>query len=485
MADGGRPASSSTARGAAKAEQEQEADSKALSFKSKYRSRQGLPDDWNKIPAFSRTRSLPAIEPSESSDEADAEEVNRSLFLLPAFAPADAQGPIPALDTDSDAFLIGVSSSTPPLTPGLSPSSSSVSRARDLSWVIQDSPYDPKTTPSFRHSPARLPSDQPWKYNSPSHPLYATKDLSLSMLAYAEASPMVRGLDVSPVVLVPASERSKRSIFSSPLFMSKKDGSSPDLDAILKARGHFRPSPRRLFPDAGCPTPFTDRLESSKKFKLPETPLRSAFTPRKLPESALQKRTTPWRAALSPFKSPTKGTKLLGPIELEGEDPFDNTYKTLLANEALEACPDSPPSSGPECDSPVLRSARLGPPLSQSSSCDGHEHSASQASDGDVGLGIGLMEGFSLKEDGSRKATVGTLMDVALQNDDTASSRRDAKRSRMFAGFSNGSPMSTAHPNKKPKRGFLMDTILDGDGDSEMHDVFHLKKRRKTITSSD
>ncbi|KAJ7487706.1 hypothetical protein B0H11DRAFT_1107244 [Mycena galericulata] len=44
------------------------------------------------------------------------------------------------------------------------------------------SPYDPLLTPSFRHSPPRLPSDQPWRFPSPSHPLHRSRELSLTML---------------------------------------------------------------------------------------------------------------------------------------------------------------------------------------------------------------------------------------------------------------------------------------------------------------
>ncbi|KAJ6503429.1 hypothetical protein C8R47DRAFT_203336 [Mycena vitilis] len=44
------------------------------------------------------------------------------------------------------------------------------------------SPYDPLLTPSFRHSPPRLPSDQPWRYPSPSHPMHRSRELSLTML---------------------------------------------------------------------------------------------------------------------------------------------------------------------------------------------------------------------------------------------------------------------------------------------------------------
>ncbi|KAJ7235912.1 hypothetical protein B0H12DRAFT_1141090 [Mycena haematopus] len=57
------------------------------------------------------------------------------------------------------------------------------------------SPYDPLLTPSFRHSPPRLPSDQPWRFPSPSHPMHRSRELSLTMLG--DASPITS----SPIVL--------------------------------------------------------------------------------------------------------------------------------------------------------------------------------------------------------------------------------------------------------------------------------------------
>ncbi|KAJ6519927.1 hypothetical protein C8R45DRAFT_41255 [Mycena sanguinolenta] len=47
------------------------------------------------------------------------------------------------------------------------------------------SPYDPLLTPRFRHSPPRLPSDQPWRFPSPSHPMHRSRELSLTMLGVA------------------------------------------------------------------------------------------------------------------------------------------------------------------------------------------------------------------------------------------------------------------------------------------------------------
>ena len=78
--------------------------------------------------------------------------------------------------------------------------------------VIPLSPYNPLTTPSFRHSPPRLPSDQPWRFPSP-----ATHFISLLWMPHSESLGMVRrkqaspsgvisvpsAIDVSPVIIAP------------------------------------------------------------------------------------------------------------------------------------------------------------------------------------------------------------------------------------------------------------------------------------------
>ncbi|KAJ3800472.1 hypothetical protein GGU11DRAFT_742450 [Lentinula aff. detonsa] len=77
---------------------------------------------------------------------------------------------------------------TPPLTP-LRSSSAPVNDCDHVAHIstppapiIPPSPYDPRATPAFRHSPAPTPYDQPWRYPSPSHPFSKARDLSLSVL---------------------------------------------------------------------------------------------------------------------------------------------------------------------------------------------------------------------------------------------------------------------------------------------------------------
>lgn len=123
-------------------------------------------------------------------------------------------------------------SSTPPQTPGLP---DTLQPAFDI-VVPPESPYNPLMTPSFRHFPARIQSKRVWIYSPKVG--HKTGDYTLAMLAREvreeamlerenreEGSPVVRGLDVSPIVLIPANERQRRSIFSprkSPLAVSPR-----------------------------------------------------------------------------------------------------------------------------------------------------------------------------------------------------------------------------------------------------------------------
>ncbi|KAF7310986.1 hypothetical protein HMN09_00641900 [Mycena chlorophos] len=78
------------------------------------------------------------------------------------------------------------------------------------------SPYNPLLTPSFRHSPPRLPSDHPWRFNSPSHPLHRSRNVSLTML---------RG--DSPVIQTPLIKKSLRAGLPRTLFARSKLARSP------------------------------------------------------------------------------------------------------------------------------------------------------------------------------------------------------------------------------------------------------------------
>ncbi|KAI0788593.1 hypothetical protein C8Q75DRAFT_239864 [Abortiporus biennis] len=369
-----------------------------------------------------------------------------------------------AMDEDDDhlapssTFQIPTSSSTPPLTPGASPETSQYPRA----VVPPESPYNPLLTPSFKHSPARLPSDQPWRFPSPSpsNPRRRDQELSLYMLVRGEASPTVSGLDVSPVVLLPKNERKRRSIFSSPItpFMADKGSCSDGEEDRFKISA--LPSPRNLFFDRGLPTPLSDRVQF-KRYRIPESPLGRNFV-----RSESEERETVARANdtwLS--ESPTKSiSSLLDPIQLDGDNPF----ASMLGKPWATGTPAKNKLSGtvftPGGESPVLRS-------SQSQSEPGVNK------DG-VGLGIGLMAGFSLKDDAPDSPGDDDDEDLMFIFDQT-------KTQKKRALLALDSPCAVSTLGKKSRRETFGTPSGSKDGHSDMLEVEKPKKRRRTITGLD
>lgn len=111
---------------------------------------------------------------------------------------------------------------TPPLTPHAEESSDPPNVVGSDSFtiaspvisrpLIPESPYNPLQTPSFRHSPPRLPSDQPWRFPSPSHPLHSnTRNMFLTMLTQPSDTPVVKclpTLGASPMLAIQSSPMS-------------------------------------------------------------------------------------------------------------------------------------------------------------------------------------------------------------------------------------------------------------------------------------
>ncbi|KAH9947906.1 hypothetical protein B0H21DRAFT_850800 [Amylocystis lapponica] len=350
---------------------------------------------------------------------------------------------------------------TPPLTPGFSPTKAF--RHFDIS-LTQESPYDPLLTPSFRHSPARLPSDQPWRFPSPSHPLHSSaRELSLCMLIRGEASPIVSGLDVSPVVIVPASERNKRSIFSSPIVPGSRDMETcSDSEGREKPKASAKATPRRLFYE-GPPVPITDRA-AFKKHRIPESPLGKSSSPRN--GRSLADILEPGGPKLRSSLSPTgKNTGLLGPIRLSGEDPFsDDIYSPWvdLSGNANDSSLEFSPPSSIEGESPVLRSSQI----SHVSSSSGG--STRLNTPGLSGMGMGLMDAFLSRSRSTRKQPTSGDDDDSLM----VIHRED------MPPPSNGSPVKAG---KKTRREFMSGWMKDDDGDCEMRESSQPKKRRKTV----
>ncbi|PPR00648.1 hypothetical protein CVT24_000871 [Panaeolus cyanescens] len=127
---------------------------------------------------------------------------------------------------------------TPPLTPHIDTSSDPPNLTFDAEdeednppqIIVPMSPYNPLQTPSFRHSPPKLPSDQPWRFPSPSHPLHSrTRELPLAMIAGPSASPLLKAgtlVGASPLPM-----------HSSPLsFLSSNLVQSGDLETPARPR---------------------------------------------------------------------------------------------------------------------------------------------------------------------------------------------------------------------------------------------------------
>lgn len=242
-------------------------------------------------------------------------------------------------------------SSTPPQTPGFS---DSLAPAFDIPGPPPESPYNPLMTPAFRHSPAHIEAKQIWRFS----PKVTDKvrDYTLAMLARGESSPNVRGLDVSPLVLVPASERQKRSIFSPP----RKSSSSV-----------FAVSPRRLFAEVSEEDSIQSRLDQPG-WDVPSTPglyLRSPGRVLELEDNLFDMYTQEPQFAISTPVRPASES----PTEDLGAD-----YFTLFASQSASLSPpptiaDTPhtkmfingvvsPLRGP--DSSPIQSGSAGPSTS-------------------------------------------------------------------------------------------------------------------------
>ncbi|KAI0963847.1 hypothetical protein AcW1_000811 [Taiwanofungus camphoratus] len=417
--------------------------------------------DWKNSLGYSMDRSR--FSQGMDEDEGRAAQYDRHPL------PDELSGP----EGEVDVFRVAKSSSTPPLTPGFSPTKSSQSRRLPSGNNVPESPYDPLSTPSFRHSPPRIASEQPWRFPSPSHPLYSSaRELSLSMLMRGEASPVVGGLDVSPVVIVPAGERGKRSIFSSPISAKGKKKTHTDLESAEKPRIFPSPSPHRLFYDGPLPIPFTDRAEF-KKYRIPESPLGRVTSSAKTSSSlaSLVEANNTWLsdASLSPpAKTDSDAPGLLDPIQLEGEDPFvESLYSSwvdLNGKAGESSCGVTPAKLVQE--SPVFRSNQA----SRATFGEGGKTNVFGLS----GLGKGLMDAF-LSGKGKDRGNFSSDDDLIMI------SREDNEEAEIGRSLGS-SPVPTG---KKTGRGFLTDWLRDDNHDTEMRDALPPKKRRKTISGHD
>lgn len=245
------------------------------------------------------------------------------------------------------------------------------------------SPYDPTLTPSFRHSPPRLPSDQPWRFPSPSHPLHSrARELCLSML--------VRG-GISPAIKTSTNDSSSPSLGTSSVIHTPSSAAGrgkPFNDAFGSSPVIFRASPRQLFSDGQSPFPSLSALDLRKRIN--DSPLSGGLRRR----THYRKPSTmnssfdlhaDWLSDASLSSTSTIATE--SPSRSSNEDPFGGLYRPLLEsrvreNGAHQRTP-SPCGSSSEAESPVVRNTR-------------HSVGAPDLEAGLVGLGIGLMAPFKL-----------------------------------------------------------------------------------------
>ena len=219
--------------------------------------------------------------------------------------------------------------------------------------VGPDTPYDPLQTPSFRHSPPRLPSDQPWRYPSPSHPLHLrTRELSLSMLLPNDPSPITTSVN--------AARGSPLTVHSTPLSQA---GPSTEFDIIktpARSKSSFSKPFTKLF-RAPTPSPLGFRNEARSSGASPfDLALRSG--PRRQRKRPLDI-SEGWENYLVSSSDISVGST--------NNDPFAVYNSWPLTEDRVVSLVRNPKPS--EFDSPVLRSGTL---ITA------------------VGLGIGLLDPF-------------------------------------------------------------------------------------------
>ncbi|KAG1801520.1 uncharacterized protein HD556DRAFT_1517688 [Suillus plorans] len=353
----------------------------------------------------SRNSITPTPDP-EDDDDADDDD-----FPVPS-APVIEQNEFPALSSPP------VLKHAKPLDEGVTLTDSYNLRAIQIDdssaspktsrFAIPMSPYDPTLTPSFRHSPPRLPSDQPWRFPSPSHPLHSgAREFCLSMLA--RATPVTKG---SSVIDSSSPSTGTTSVMNTPCSATFRGKTFGDLSSIFTEGSSpiiFRPSPRHLFSDNRSPVPVFTRLDFRKR--LNDSSLGGSLR-RKLGHD--RKKTAMnnsfdlqggWLSDNS-LSSSVSSAAIPSPARLTSDDPFGSPFKPL--GSTLRHPPEkrviSPPLSSPEAESPVMRHFRL------------PDNETSESNDGLVGLGIGLMAPFDLSTSAEEKDEAeveGVLIDVA------------------------------------------------------------------------
>lgn len=303
-------------------------------------------------PAEENWRSREKTEEPKASQE-NGSESDASNGRKRSYSPPASAMPIPGRAPTEESPVSPDPKTSPPrpLESKLSPKSTPFTPSHILGSPLKSltPPYDPLATPSFRHSTPRYPSDQPWRFPSPSHPLHsAARDLSLASFLRNEATKTPgKGLDVSPIVLGPPDSK-HRTLRSPNVPTSTKKRSFWQLNSLAnRTPGFPKPSPRRLF---SLPTPRRWTLDSpDNSFRSSKSSSSSIFSTSSVPSSD---------SPASPASLRDSG--LLEPIRLAGEDPFADIYQTwpgVAEEDAKERAEVVNPVASEE--SPVVRTGPL------------------------------------------------------------------------------------------------------------------------------
>jgi len=257
----------------------------------------------------------------ENGSESDASHGPRRSHSPKASAALPVPVPTPVPTEESTTLPDPKISPPRPLESKLSPKPTPFTPSHALGSPLKSltPPYDPLATPSFRHSTPRYPSDQPWRFPSPSHPLHsAARDLSLASFIRNEATNTPgKGLDVSPIVLGPPDFK-HRALGSPTIPTSSKKRSFWQLNSLAnRTPGFPKPSPRRLF---SLPTPRRWTLDS------PDNSFRSS----KSSSPSIFSTSSVFNSDSPASPASLRDSGLLEPIRLAGEDPFANVYQTWL-----------------------------------------------------------------------------------------------------------------------------------------------------------
>lgn len=263
--------------------------------------------------------------------------------------------------------------------------------------VIPESPYNPLRTPSFRHSPPPLPSDQPWRYPSPSHPLHSsTRDLSLTILTRPLPSPMPKDTQ-----LAEASQIAMLTMHSSPLSRpTPKHRSIAEYEtpARTKVLG-FKSVNKSYLGSSQASSP----LAALRSFYSSDPALGSSPLQKSLSTSRHRRQSSD--ISDSWFSETSLHAPSTTPLASTSNDPF-SIYNSWVEDSRIS--PVHLPKTRPEPDSPVLRYGSL-PSL--------------------VDLGLDLLEPFSYPADDDLETDLDTDIKEILGSQVRRDIRPERKRS--------------------------------------------------------